>query len=659
VFCSGLPNPLRFGAPSKFSRENKSLEQYLYMPEQQPNQATQLRLTFAASFPSRISLDLAGMTLLVSSDRPDSELFSFLAERGLEPEFRPGVGVSTPARKLSAFTKFGIPVHPSEILRPLWLLVENPPPTDLPATVEKFQKSYIVSWESLEGVPYDELIPQEAAPLLGLAELPIVATDDVWLELETNLPTLGPSGTASLTHDGYIEISTSRPQLLETSKLPGLFKISTTSFGTCSAYIEDVLAQPGIRWSGTRPSRRRALVQTPNHLALAPHLKETLPGLVSDLSLYGSKAVVWESGLGRRVLVLAALEMLDAYPATVLCPPQSVWLWSRHVEMVSRTCSLTSAHADIQLVTYHDLAHRTLEPQAIIFDDLGSLEAAQAWPAIKKLNYLADAYRIALEDVWPDDPTESLRLLEALKPSEFRSDLPLVERYPVDPVRRLSEHSEVYIDRRSRIDTADLRVFKRSSVRVVELSSNQEVAIAAAASKSGALSPSEVFVEILEIISAGPSTSISPKVAAAAFFLRECIAKGRSVVVLTRHKRTANLLKSMLRPNDVPIYDTSQSSTFVPKTPSAIVRFDLSLPSLVNFDEVLVLDYPWSFASLDRAVGSSSSPTGPDVTVIHAANSVDDRIALWAARRGEVDGLLDNDKAPGLSEISYLLTPRR
>jgi hypothetical protein len=115
----------------------------------------------------------------------------------------------------------------------------------------------------------------------------------------------------------------------------------------------------------------------------------------------------------------------------------------------------------------------------------------------------------------------------------------------------------------------------------------------------------------------------------------------------------------MLRPNDVPIYDTSQSSTFVPKTPSAIVRFDLSLPSLVNFDEVLVLDYPWSFASLDRAVGSSSSPTGPDVTVIHAANSVDDRIALWAARRGEVDGLLDNDKAPGLSEISYLLTPRR
>lgn len=641
------------------SRERLALEQCFSVSEPNAPQATQLRMEFAPAHPDRVLLDISGLTLLVSANVPEPELFTFLASKGLDPEYRPGLGVSAPARLLTKFASLGVNISVSDDLAPVWSLVNDPPPLKYPATVERTESGYVLSWESIQGVAYDEIVSPDLAPLLGFADLAIVATDDVWSDIERDLPTLGPSGTCSTSPEGYVAVSTSKPQIMEASKIPGLFRVSSTVFGVCSAFVEDLLREPGLRWTGPRPTRKTPSIEFPTHLTLAPHIRSTLPGLVGDLSSLGAKAVVWESGLGRRILVLSALEILDAYPATVVCPPQSLWLWMRHVDMVSRACGLSNENSDVQLITYHDLPRRRVEAQSIIFDDLASPEADSTWPALLKLHHLTDAYRIAVEDAWPDSPEESRRLMEVLRPGEFRSDVSIAERYPVDPARRLNEHVEVYLSRRSREETTDRKVFRRSSVRVVSLTQPQQAAVAAASAKIASTAPQRVLGEVLEIVSAGPSTSLSPKVAAAVDMVRSSVSRGRSVAVLTRHKRSAQLVRSLLRPLGVSVLDGPPAGATLERETALVVIFESNLPRLQSFDDVIVLDYPWSFGILEHAVSPASSLEGPDVVVVHAADSPDDRMAVLAARRSEYGTVPADYTSLSLDDIAYVLAPRR
>lgn len=592
--------------------------------------------------------------ILIEGNRPDSELFTYLKEQGLQPDFRPGLGVSIPARFLARLAGLGINVAASEILEPLWLLVRHAPPPNIPATVESSAHGYTIAWETAEGLAFDEHIGADLTRLLGVIAAPIVATDDVWQAIERDLPALGPSGTATLSAEGYVTISTLKPQVLEASNLSGLFRLSPTSFGVCLRYADELATEPGLRWTTPRPSRKVPAVQVPPHLALAPHIKDSLPRIVADLATLGSKAVVWESGLGRRVLVLAALEILDAYPATVICSPQAIWLWRRHAEMVGRTCGLLHEHNDIHIVTYHDLASRRPEPQALVFDGLNSDEADAAWEALERMQRYTDAYKIAVEDSWPDDPEESRRLLRIVRPAEFATPLSIAERYPADSVRRLKEHAEAYLDRRARVDTNDMRVFRQSSVRTVELHPAQQVAITAAAARASTRPSAELFAEILEIISAGPATTLSPKVAAAVELARTAHHEGKRIVLVTRHRRTAQLLVGMLRSEGARLYEGTPTDAAL----ISVLQYQDDLPDLSAFAQVVLLDYPWSFTTLERAVHPATTSEGPDVLILHAARSVDDRLAVFATRRAEASPAVSQHEPPSALEISQLLTPR-
>lgn len=628
------------------------------MSPESPRQATQLRLSFAPTPPSRLVLDLAGLTVLVNANCPDAELFSYLAALDLDPEFRPGVGVSISIRRLPDLAALNVHTVTSEVLRPVFQLVTDAPPINLPAVLEVDRESYALSWESATGIAYDERLTQDAAAVLGFVDVPLVATDEVWEHIDASLPALGPQGRARLDEHGYIVITTAKPQLVEASTLPGLFKLSNTEFGLAAAYADALDRETAIRWATPPPRRNQPSLTTPAHLALAPHIAADLPALVADLESYNAKAIVWDSGLGRRVLVLAALEMLEAFPATVVCAPHSIWLWRRHAELTGRTCGLLSEHSDLQLVTYHDIGRRRIEPQALVFDDVDSDEAHDAWVTLRRLDHLRDAVRIALAGQWPDDPDAAMRLLSVLRPNEFRTDVRAAERYPIDPHRRLMEHAEVYLARRSRLGTPDLRAFRRSSVRVVDTSDAQRRAIAAASTHFESKDPSAVLAEILEVVSAGPDDSMGPKLSVAVQLVRDAAASGRSVVVVTRHRRTAQLVKALLRPASCSVLESPSPMAEIPKVPVAVLRFDNLLPDLTNFDVVVVLDYPWSLGVLDHAVGSGADQNGPDVIVVHATGSTDDRLALLAARRVELSAVTDAVAPPDLADIAYLVAPR-
>jgi len=90
-----------------------------------------------------------------------------------------------------------------------------------------------------------------------------------------------------------------------------------------------------------------------------------------------------------------------------------------------------------------------------------------------------------------------------------------------------------------------------------------------------------------------------------------------------------------------------------------VLLWSRTLPDLRGFDEVVLLEYPWSTALLDAAVGNAAVESGPRrVAVMHAPGTVDDRLAVHAARRRELGPADDPHRPPDDEELAHLLTRR-
>lgn len=637
-------------------------------------QPVQLRIGFQTpTVPVAINVCLSGLSVLVepAPGRFD-ETWQYLSACGITATVDENRGLVFPVTALARLADLPdqVRVDSDMALRPLVQLVLNPSSDGLPATLSVDPMSSLrLGWFDGSGYWDEELDPSAAAALLS-SDLPFVATAEAWelLKGSSSLPVL--AGRARSNLDGYVEITTTKPQLVETAPLPGLFRIDETHFGVALAFADSIDDAPGFVWDGRRPTRERGPERLPDlGVELSAHATDDLRDMVEQLSAYRAQAVVWESGLGRRVFALATVEALDAWPLLIVTPPSGIWVWQRHLDLLGRSHALTHDRADAHIITYRDLASRSgvSSPTAIIFDDLASPEAtaSSARAGLHRLDGVLDAYRIAISSSWPEDLADAMEIMAVLRPGEFRADVPLTQRYPVRTDDRASEHIEVYLSRRSAADPGTERpAFRRSSVVTVPPSETQLRALAEILERSRGANPASVLAESLEVVSAGPAHATSPKVAAVVTRVRAAAAAGRRVVVLTRHRRTATLVSASLRPLPVRQVDASEGdagldAALASDVAAVVVRFERGVPNLRAFDEVVVVDYPWSMETLEQAVGSSSAQHGPrTVTCLHAEGTLDDRLALMSACRRELQGVIDPDAMPTPEEISYLLQPR-
>jgi hypothetical protein len=129
-------------------------------------------------------------------------------------------------------------------------------------------------------------------------------------------------------------------------------------------------------------------------------------------------------------------------------------------------------------------------------------------------------------------------------------------------------------------------------------------------------------------------------------------------VAVCRHVRTASLLRTMLAPTPTVVVEGDRGE--LPDHGGVvIVRFDRTLPDLRGADAVVFCDYPWSTTAIDTAVGSAAETEGPSqVTVLHLADSIEDRLALLVGKRREMRGIGAEDGPPSGEELDYLLAPR-
>jgi len=615
-------------------------------------QPTQLRLGLTRPHHDmRVVLDLNGLWVLVTPESPttDDDVAATFADHGIPIELKPHLGVCFLVKYLPLLRSLpdNITLVPFESIRPLLEIVRSP--LSAPATLTTGRSALVVEYHHGDVATRDELTPTQAAAFVEL-EVPFVATPSAWDRLDQLVRLPDVVARVSLNLDGYLEISTTRPQLVEASPLTGLFRIDATHFGLARAGAAEVATQAGFVTEPLPPLETPALA--PLTIELSSHAEADLEHVVTSLAHYSAHVINWESGLGRRIVALAAISELDAWPALIVTPPSSLWAWQRHLDLLDHSYALGPSAADVELSTYVALTQRRSTPSvlSIVFDSPNSSTAKSARPALRRLASRRDAVRVAIESRWPEAIEDQIAIMELLRPGEFRSDVPVAMRYPPDAVTHATDHVNYYLSKR---ETGELiqETFRRSSVRVVDLVDAQLQAIEEATEYLSNKHPATALTELLDLVTAGPPEAVSPKITLAARLARQN--KG-STAIVTRSKRAATLLRSLLKPAPVTLYEPASPAP-VPEG-LVIVRVDHQWPDLRGFNNVIVLDYPFSLATLDASVGPARDP-GPATVVVHANHTLEDRLVVLATRRALASGVLDATAAPSLEEMAFLFDP--
>lgn len=606
--------------------------------------SVQLRLGFAEpTTPLTLRLSCTGVRVEVEcSFGTVNDAHAYLSAAGLDPEMSSGSGLSFP---LASFTEIvhlpeRVTVFADSTLRPLLEWVENPCDDNLAAELDvESDGSLWMRWTSA-GAPLGEpLSPDSAAAVLG-ADIPFVATDAAFELLRTtcHLPLL--VGRCSTNRAGYIDIETSKPQLVETSGMTGLFRIDETHYGLPLPQLPSLAGRAGFVWDGPAPrldSGPRVLPPMPARLSR--HAASDLRPLVDALAAYRSQVVCWDSGLGRRVFALAALEALDAFPVLVVCGPTRLWQWWRHAALFGRSVSLTDAEADIHLMTYADFAENPTSSyfaQSLVFDDVASPQAAapEVAAAAVGIGGMLDCYLVGITDTLPVEPKQLVSVMARLRPAEFSTTTALVERYGTGVRDRLAAHAESYVSRRSAEDPGKdqaLAMFNHTQVLALEMPRQLRKEYDQVADTT--TDDVEAYNTRAQMCSVGSRYTMSPKIATAMEMASTSVDAGRRVAVVAAHPEAAALLVALLRPYAPQVASTDNGLPIEP-TRLAVVSGSGPLPNLSRFDEVIVLDYPASFSDLDSALGDPSRADAPlRVTCLHITDSVDDDRALMAARR--------------------------
>lgn len=628
--------------------------------------AMQMRLDFG---PPRIQVEvtarLSGLWVVLDSAHNDL-LAEYLRSAGVE--FRSGEwGVKVQAKDLSWLRRLPsqVRIHPDDAFRALHVLALHPPDPADPASLVLANGFLWLRWYDGESF-HDEQLSATAAPAFVTADIPFIATHEAMGHLgqSTHLPVR--IARCALSPENYIEMVSAKPQSLEAVPLPGLFRLEPTRYGVPLAYLEQVRSAPGLEWVGQVPAvTHPGMPDLP--LTLSRHHHIDLPRVTSVLATTGGVMLAWSPGLGRRVMALAAVEAVEGWPILVVSAPSGAWAWHRLVALFGRRLSVHEETTDARLVTYADLALgvKVYPTPTIIFDDVTGHEAASpaARSGIRRLDGYSQAYRIGLAPTWPSSLEEACHAMDAVRPGEFRLDgSQLALRYPAPSERRALEHLSAYlfVRRSSDRDTELSQRFRHSQVRTVAPSQAElEFHELAQGRLIAGEDPLCILEDVLEVVSAGPPQRLSKKVGAAITVIRQAVAKDRRVLVLTRHVRTQRMLRAGLSGVRSTVGEVPGSGVVIGPAQVVVLRWSEILRGpLPDADEVLVCDYPWSFAELDAALGPPTGPGPALISILHAPGTIDDRVAMYAASRAEEEptGLECSQPSPEMAK--WLLRPR-
>lgn len=559
---------------------------------------------------------LAGDAVVVVAN-PNGQVRSALAEVGVSLSHT-GHGEAFAGRMVGRLARLpgNVAVAPSDGLRAIVRLVCNPPSAEQPAHLD-VDASGCLSLSWFDGnIDWFERVPDDACGLLSVADLPFVATDKAWRRLSEGslLPLL--VGRAKMNLDGFIELSTSRPEELERAALPGLFRIGGRKYGLALRYAPAVDADERIAWVGPRPTVERAggAARRPLPLPLSPHQQSALPAFVDRLTGYGAQVVAWPSGWGRRIFALAAVWLLDAWPLTVVAPPSGMLVWDHHCRLFGvpparMTGAPPAGCPDVLIADYPALLQGRYDREAVaVIADAPFVDEARLDRVRKGFGGLSGSYRIAVHDRWPQDPAAALGVLGLLRPVEFDPSARLQWRYPEPSEGRAREHAAAYLTPQPEAAGMDPPSVRVGTVRVPLV----EPVAAALQAAAGIPDPVKRLAAYEQLVAAGTDSAPSGKVAATRRITDAQRQAGRTVAVLTRNPQAAQRIQMTLGGT------------------AAVQCWEHPDGLSVAADTLLLVEPPRNADVIQRLLADGRVRR---LVILHSPGSVDDRIAARAVDR--------------------------
>jgi len=486
-----------------------------------------------------------------------------------------------------------------------------------------------LNWIDETGECNEPLNVRSASALLA-ANVPLSASAETWDLLVSSRALPLSRARARLNLDGFVEVTTALGRHVESVAIPGLFKIDTGRYGLTASLGHHAASVPGLLWEGPRTFSRERTAPA-RSLPLGPHSAPLLEDFLRAIEVSRAAIVHSPPGSGRRVFSLAACESLRAFPVTILCRPAGLWLWHRHVDLLGGR----TEDADVNVISYDAFMSGSPvgEPGALILDDLDLAfeERPSLAAALHSLDGSTADFRIAVLRREPSSDQDLLTVLAAIRPAEFAARVPLQARYPGDFRARFREHAGEFLHALPAPTSAQL--FKSSQVLEIEPGSALlELLASARLTGPGSRHVRHAASEVLSWCSSGSSGLLGPKVSAVLAMRPD---KGTAIV--TRIPRTAQIL----------------SDLGVPAKGATLLDPLLPLRDLSDFERVLLLEPPFSYRDLDRAVVEASDSRGVrEVIVLHSPGTPDDRAAEVAfARRSCPDGVFTLEEASFVAGI--------
>jgi hypothetical protein len=674
--------------------------------------SAQLSLTFEVpDDPILVSLELSGLTVqasAVAADDPDavpgsatSVLSGHLIAIGVIADLNERTTgehieqvVSFHVHQLASLTRLPdqVRIVPGALLAPLWQLASRPAGSS-PARVAVEDSGAILLRLASSEAPEQVLVLDRAAvPALLHAQVPFVADEQAWrvLRAGSNLPVT--AGRARLNGSGVVEIHALLPQLVEAASLRGLHRLAEDRYAMPALYAEDLMGAPGFVWDGPPVPELRTAHVVQGLTPLSEHHRADLPPLMGALAAFGPQALIWPSGLGRRIMALAALESVEAYPALIVCQPAQVWAWRRHLALFGRTSSVRHDRADVRIVTWRDIPHHAVgmsSPAALIADSFTSelVRSPQAFEALRTLTANLDCLRIGVASRMPTDVRARLQSMALLRPGEFRFDVLPDLRYPQPAIERAEQHVRAYLWTRE----ADPKFaespghFPRTKVVWVPTPAALAEAVNLAAFTPNA-SAAVRLTRAAEVLAAGTAHLLSPRIGAATRLMHDHAQARRSVAVVMRSPRAADLLERIafscsparvdarvLGGPDGGIEGELDVSRIHPDTRAQVsqqlhtawmmgrpvlVLVDALVPDLSAFDVVIVFERPWDAQALEDALAQATGSHPQLVLALHASGTLDDRWVTTSIGSAEAAGVRIGPALPSEAEILTLLAPR-
>jgi hypothetical protein len=603
----------------------------------------QLRLHYEQPLaPQRLRVSLRGTTVLLAPDDGDSQrAAAYLHAAGIAAAVDDIGLLSFPVRDLAHLLDLPervvvLPTGDASTLLHVLAAPEGPVLVTLDSP-----RVLNLSWVDVSGECNEPLDVAAASALLVLG-VPVLADQETWQAIHASAALPAVIARARVNLDGFVELTTPVPQHVESLTVPGLFRIDDSRFGLPLASARHLEAVPGVVWDGPLP----VYDPPPSDIGALPLVlssasRSHLRVLVDRLAFTRSLAVVWPKGAGRRVFALSAVEALDGFPLVIVAPPSALWVWRRHLDLLGRRPSLAFP-GDVMLVPYTEMGVLTTiqAPATVLFDDLDRVpDAALVRDRTAHLEGDADGFRISVSSALPIEDRDLYEFFGVLRPAEFRPGIPPASRYGTPSGERLREHTNLYVLGHS--GTVDSAAFRRSEVLRVSVSPSFAEVLAAANDPSASAPRSrEILDRMLAFLREGTDDLLGPKIPAVVEAVSSALAAGSRVDVLAGSSRCRDRLLGLLGN----------------RAESRLRVHAGQPPSLVDADVVIVMDYPRSFYSFDDVIVEASDSRGPRrVVLVHADDTLEDRLAVLALVRSESAGRRDPLREYSTSEVHYLL----